>query len=460
MMVTKYISVVSTAAILFICFMTIAPVFSQQSPVILPLKDQAEVIGEWMEERIEHVLPMLMRREQIDMWIIIAREYNEDPVIKSMLPPTWLAARRRTILVMYDQGSDQGIECLAVARYDVGKTFKSAWNPDEEPDQWKALADLISARNPNRIGLNISNEFALADGLSHSEYLAFVKYLPESMTDRVVSAEGLAIGWLETRTPSEMVVYEQICRIAHNIIAEGMSEVAVQPGVTSTEDLVWWFREKIRSLGLETWFHPTVAIQRENPERFDHLRSFSKRPEKQIIMPGDLLHCDVGITYLRLNTDTQQHAYVLKPGETDVPESLKKALATGNRAQDILTMQFKTGKTGNEILHQALEIAKKEGIKATIYTHPIGYQGHGAGTTIGLWDQQGGVPVKGDYPLYSNTAHSIELNVAVPIAEWGGKEIRIMLEEEAFFDGERVRYMDGRQRTFHLIPRPGGINKQ
>lgn len=445
--------------ILFFLFLVNSPVRSQQHPVILPLKAQAELIDEWMEERIEYVLPALMRREKIDMWVIIAREYNEDPVIKSMLPPTWLAARRRTILVMYDRGEKLGVECLAVARYDVGKTFKSAWNPEEQPDQWKALVQLIEDRNPLKIGLNISSEFALADGLSHSEYLAFVDQLPTSLTERITSAEGLAIGWLETRTSSEMQVYEQICRIAHDIIAEGLSEVAIQPGVTSTEDLVWWFREKIRSLGLETWFHTTVAIQRADPENFDHLRSFSKRPERQIIMPGDLLHCDLGITYLRLNTDTQQHAYVLRPGESDAPQSLKKALRIGNQAQDILTSQFKSGISGNQILHQSLEVAAKEGIKASIYSHPVGFHGHAAGTTIGLWDQQDGVPGKGDYPLYPNTIHAIELNVVVPIEEWGGKEIRIMLEEEGFFDGEKVRYVDGRQKAFHLIPRSGGVNQ-
>lgn len=459
-MVPNYVSKSVSVTILFLLFMVDSPLWSQQNPVVLPLKAQAELIEEWLDERIELVLPALMRREKIDMWVIIAREYNEDPVIKSMLPPTWLAARRRTILVMYDRGEQQGVECLAVARYDVGSTFKSAWNPDEQPDQWKALMELIEERNPQKIGLNISSEFALADGLSHSEYSTFMDQLPVSLASRVTSAERLAIGWLETRTPSEMQVYEQICRIAHDIIAEGFSEVAIQPGVTSTEDLVWWFREKIRSLGLETWFHTTVDIQRADPENFDHLRSFSKRPERQIIMPGDLLHCDLGITYLRLNTDTQQHAYVLKPGETEAPESLRKALEIGNQAQDILTSQFETGVSGNQILHQSLDVARKEGVKATIYTHPVGFHGHAAGTTIGLWDQQDGVPGKGDYPLYPNTIHAIELNVAVPIKDWGGKEIRIMLEEEGFFDGEKVRYVDGRQKAFYLIPRPGGVNKQ
>ena len=435
------------------------PCEAQQYPFLESLRNEAAIRDQWLEMRLEKILPDLMRRENIDCWIIIAREYNEDPVISTMLPATWLAARRRTILLIHDPGMGKSLDCRAIARYNVGSSFKSSWDPEKEPDQWKALMDAISTINPQSIGLNWSEDFALGDGLSAAEYKTFYRYLPEKFVNRVKSAERLAIGWLETRLPEERVAYEQLCRIAHDIISEGFSEKVIQPGVTTTEDVVWWFRERIRSLGLTTWFHPTVDVQRADPEQFDHLRSFSKRPEKQIIQHGDLLHCDVGIVFYGLHTDTQQHAYVLKPGEKDAPEYLKKALETGNRAQDELINAFKTGRTGNEILKLALDSCKKSGIKSSIYTHPVGVHGHAAGTTIGLWDQQGGVPIKGDYPLFPNTAHAIELNVSVYLQEWG-KDIRIMLEEDAFFDGEQVIFMDGRQKAFHIIPRPSTINGQ
>ncbi|GIV57856.1 MAG: hypothetical protein KatS3mg042_0769 [Rhodothermaceae bacterium] len=244
-----------------------------------------------------------------------------------------------------------------------------------------------------------------------------------------------------------------IVRLAHAIIAEGLSERAIQPGVTTTEDLAWWFRERVRSLGLTAWFHPSVDVQRPEGDARDG--DFSARPGVTVIRPGDLVHVDFGLTYLRLNTDTQQHAYVLRPGETDAPEGLRRALAVGNRLQDILTEQFVAGRTGNAILRAALERARAEGIEATIYTHPIGYHGHGAGPTIGLWDRQEGVPGRGDYPLFPHTAHSIELNAAVPVPEWGGQQVRIMLEEDAYFDGTTTRYLDGRQTRLWLIPRPG-----
>ena len=421
-----------------------------EMPVILPLRERAAVMDHWLETRLETVVPLLMRREGIDLWIVSAREYNEDPVIETMLPATWMAARRRTVLVFHDRGPAEGVERLAVARYDVGP-FPRSWVPEEEPDQWKRVADIIAERDPQRIAVNRSSTFALADGLTGTEYEALKAALPEAYRDRLVSGERLAIGWLETRTPEEMQVYPMIVHIAHTIIAEGFSEAVIQPGVTTTTDVQWWYRERIAGLKLETWFHPSVSVQRADAGEQDG--DFSSRPDAEVILPGDLLHVDFGITYLGLNTDTQQHAYVRHPGETDAPQGLRNALAIGNRLQDVLTEAFVAERTGNEILKAALDQARQENIQATIYTHPIGVHGHGAGPTIGLWDQQGGVPGRGDYPLYPHTAYSIELNAAVPVPEWDGKEIRIMLEEDAYFDGISTWYIDGRQTDLLLIPR-------
>ena len=284
-----------------------------EMPKILSMKERAAVRDRWLKDRVETVLPDLLRREKIDMWLIIAREYNEDPVIRTMLPATWLNARRRTILLIHDPGKDQPLETLAVARYDVGEVFKKAWEKEKQPDQWKRLSELISERNPKKIAVNRSVHYGLADGLASTEYEALNANLPAKYRKRIVSGEKLAVGWLETRTRSEMVVYEQICRIAHNIIKEGFSDKVIQPGVTSTDDVVWWFRERIRELKLITWFHPTVDIQRAETGSFDFLTTFSKTERDQnIIMPGDVLHVDFGITYLGLNTDTQEHAYVLR----------------------------------------------------------------------------------------------------------------------------------------------------
>jgi len=422
----------------------------QETPVVLSMKDRAETIDQLLEDRLETVVPDLMRREGIDMWIVSAREYNEDPVIRTMLPATWIAARRRTILVFFDGGEGE-IERLAVARYDIGSSFSRSWNPEEQPDQFARLAEIVNERDPKRIGLNISSTFALADGLTASEKDDMLAAFAPEYRSRVVSAEKLAVGWLETRTEREMEIYSNIVMIARSILSQGLSESVIQPGVTTTDDVEWWYRERIRDLNLITWFHPSVDIQRADATERDG--DFSSREEAGVIHEGDLLHVDFGITYLRLNTDTQMHAYVLRHGETEAPADLVDALAIGNRLQDILTSQFQTGRSGNEILLSALDQAHSEGIVATIYTHPIGFHGHAAGPTIGLWDQQGGVPGRGDYPLYPMTAHSIELNAAVDIASWGGKTVRIMLEEDAIFDGEQTTYIDPRQEELLLIPR-------
>jgi len=421
-------------------------------PLILPMKERAAVIDRWLETRVQTVLPDLMRRADIDMWVIISREYNEDPVIRTFLPSTWQSARRTTILIVFDPGNGEPLETLAVARYDVGETFKAVWDKEEDGEQWAHLASLIEERDPRRIGLNFSETFALADGISETEFRLFHEALPERLHDRVVSAENLAVGWLETRTPEEMASYQQIVRIAHEILAEGLSDVVIQPGITTTSDVQWWYRDRIRELKLTTWFHPSVSIARAGQPEIDMSEWALHRYDEEVIQPGDLLHVDFGITYLRLNTDTQQHAYVLRPGETDAPQELRDALAAGNRLQDILTGNIQTGRTGNDILARSLAQAKEEGITPSIYTHPIGYHGHAAGSTIGMWDQQGGVPGGGDYPVYPNTAYSIELYAESEIDSWG-KAVRIQLEEDAFFDGEKTLYIDGRQKELHLIPR-------
>lgn len=424
-----------------ILLLLISSLVQGQSPLILTQRDQAKVIDDILEDRLTNLLPTLMRREGIDMWILISRENNEDPVLKTMLPATWLAARRTTMLVIFDRGAEKGLDYLAVARYDVGKVFKKSWNPETQPDQWVQLGKLIEERNPRKIGINKAPYYGHADGLTANDQDKLMAVLPKSLNPKVTSAEKLTVAWLETRTEKEMTIYPQACRIAHEIIAQGFSDRVIQPGVTTTDDVVWWYRERIKQLKLDTWFHPSVSIQRAG------------NSTSTIIMPGDLLHVDFGITYLRINTDTQQHAYVLKAGEQKVPDYLVNAFKQGNRLQDILTGNFKEGKTGNQILADTRTQALSEGITPSIYTHPIGYHGHGSGTTIGMWDMQQGVPFTGDYPMHLNTAYSIELYAEVDVKEWG-KKIRIQLEEDGYFEARGFWYIDGRQTEIIPIPKP------
>ena len=421
--------------------------FNVKSQDILSLKERARVIEEIQKDRFDNLLPKLMEETGIDMWVIITREYNEDPVIKTLLPPTWLNARRRTILAFHYDKNSKDLEKVAIARYSFGKNIPSIWNKEEEPNQMKALAKFIEEKNPEKIGLNFSDHFALADGIVKTDYELFLDNLPSKLSKRVVSAEELAIRWIETRTEKEMIIYDQLVEITHGIINEAFSTNVITPGVTTTDDVVWWMREKVKKLGLKTWFHPTIDVQRnENSD----LYAFDGESKFDIILPGDLIHCDFGITYLTLNTDCQELAYVLKPDETEAPDYLVKALDEGNKVQDIFTDLFEHKKTGNQILKEALEQGRNEGYRPQIYTHPLGTFGHSAGTTLGMWDSQGGVPFTGDFPMNYNTVYAIELNTKVFIKEWN-KDIRVMLEEAGVFEETGFRYVNGRQTELILV---------
>jgi hypothetical protein len=363
--------------------------------LILPLRERAEIEDRILAERLDTVVPMLMRREGIDAWILIAREYNEDPVLKTMLPATWLNARRRTVLMFIDHGGSRGVERMAVARYAVGDLFPGVWDPEEQPDQWQRIADILNEADPARIALNYSENYALADGLTYTEQQALQAALPARMQSRLQSAESLAVGWLETRIESEMEIYRDVMAVAHAIIREGFSADVITPGVTTTDDLVWWFRQRVQDLGLQTWFHTSIETERSQ-RSLDDIAANNLDPE--VLYKGDHIHIDFGISYLNLQTDTQQNAYILRDDEDDVPDYMKLALREGNRLQDILTSNFQVGRSGNDILARSLQQAREEGLNPIIYTHPIGLHGHAAGTTIGMWDQQDGVPNRIECP--------------------------------------------------------------
>ncbi|NNU17245.1 aminopeptidase P family protein [Parvularcula sp. ZS-1/3] len=418
-----------------------------ERPRILSMQERAEQRDAWLAERLDALIPTLMRERGIDMWIMVAREYNEDPVVETMLPARWISARRRTILVFHDDG--KRVERLTVARYPMGELFPSAWVPEEQPDQWARLAEIIAERDPETIGLNTSSLEALADGMSHTQYTELVEALPKKYNKRVVSAEALALDWLETRVPSEMAVYPGVVRIAHDIIDEAFSSRVIEPGVTTADDVRWWMRDKVNALGMKVWFHPSVQIQR--PNQYTPTGSGQSLPSGDVIQPGDLLWVDFGITYLGLNTDTQQHAYVLKPGETEAPKGLRDGLAALNRTTDHLTDSFEVGLTSNEVLGKAREAALADGLRPSFYSHGIGYHGHGGGSPIGWWDDQGTDHPQGMRKMRADTAWSIELNTTVTVPEWDGQDVEFRAEEDAYFDGETVRYLDGRQTKLHLI---------
>jgi Xaa-Pro aminopeptidase len=410
---------------------------------VLTHREQAPLVRGWIEKRFDTVLPELMRREGIDMWIIVSREYNDDPVFRSMAPLTTYSSRRRTILVFHDRGGDLGVERLSIGRFDYDGLYTVV--PTHNEEQWEGLRQVVEERNPRVIGVNTSQRWNHADGLTANERDNLMRALGETFAPRVRSAEMLAVGWLEVKLPEETDAYRHAMRIAHQIIGEAFSNQVIVPGVTTTEDVVWWMRQRTAELGLGKWFQPSVSIRRRGG-----LPSPAPRGG-HVIQRGDMLHTDFGIVYLGFSTDTQHNAYVLLPGETQAPAGLREGLRKANRLQELNLEHAGIGRTGNQALAAALAQARREGIEPIIYSHAIGYHGHAAGPPVGMSDYQDGVPVRGDYVFRPNTWHSIELTAIHRVPEWDDEPVRFSLEEEAVLLEGGWEWVAGRQTEFYLI---------
>ncbi|MGE0443472.1 MAG: M24 family metallopeptidase [Gemmatimonadales bacterium] len=422
------------------------------------LREQAEVQQRWLELRLTRILPDLMRRYGVDMWVVPMREYNEDPTFTSLVSPTTFAARRRTIYVFFDRGAAGGLERIALGGtsqgglYDAVRATKAVdaavggrqaelWGDQ----QWEVLKEVVEKRQPRVIAVNTSKVFAFADGLSSGEADGMRAALGPQWTARMKPAEGLAVDLIATRLPEEEAFYRKLTTLVWDLIDEMYSARTITPGVTRTSDLVWWWRQRVNDLGLGTWFQPSIEVQRLGA-------SDESLGDDPVIQRGDVLHCDVGITALRLNTDTQHMAYVLKQGETDAPAGLRKALANANRLQDIVFEEVRPGRTGNEILVGSLAKLRAEGLDGTLYSHPIGLHGHGAGPLIGLWDYQDGVPGRGDHKVIPSMWFSSELQVTTRVPEWGNQPVRMALEEDFIVGADGLpRWALQRQDRLHLV---------
>jgi Xaa-Pro aminopeptidase len=416
---------------------------------VLSQRQRPEPVNRALEERLVDLLPRLMREVGLDMWLVINREYAEDPVYLTLVPEPVFAARRTTMLVFHDRGDEEGIERLTVSRYPLGELYDAVWEGGDLDEQWVRLAEVIAERNPQRIGINVSRHWPVADGLTASLRDRLEESLGRDLAERLVSAEALAIRWLETRSSVEQESYPHIVALARGVISEAFSNRVITPGVTTAEDVAWYIRQRFADLDLPAWFMPDVDIQRLGTE-CEEGSPFCGDTDV-VIQRGDILHTDVGVCYLRLCTDTQEMAYVLRQGEEEAPDELRRALEAGNRWQDLLTDEFQEGRTGNETLAAARTAAEQAGIAVSVYSHPIGFFGHAPGPTIGMWDNQGDTPVRGDWKLHADTAYAIEGNNMVQLSAWGGQWVQIKLEQSALFDGQKVQYLAGRQTDWHLV---------
>jgi hypothetical protein len=413
---------------------------------VLPFAERPAIENRHLVERLDTLMPRLMDEAALDMWLVLAREYAEDPIYFSLVPQPTFAARRTTMLVFVR--TEDGVDRLTVNRYPLGEPYASAWEGGALDAQWQALAELIVERDPTRIGINVSRDWPVADGLTHGLQQRLVEVLPERYRERLVSAERLVVRWAETRTEDEMATWAHIVSLARMVIGEAFSSRVITPGATTTSQVEWYIRQRFEDLNLAPWFMPHVNLQRAGQDCAPEAPFCG---ESGVIRAGDVLHTDVGVCYLKLCTDTQEMAYVPTFREQGPPAGLVAALGVGNRWQDILTDAFRTGRTGNQILAATRQGCSAEGIACTTYTHPIGFFGHAPGPTIGMWDNQGDTPVRGDWPLHVNTCYAIEGNIKAPVAAWDNQLVQIKLEQTACFDGEDVHYLAGRQTRWHVV---------
>ena len=429
------------------------------------LREQAAMQQDWLKKRLDTFLPPLMRKHGIDLWVVPMREYNEDPVFSSITSPETFFARRRTIYVFFDKCAAAGtpvttscVERIALGGTSQGGVFDARTSTKAVTaavggrqaelwgdEQWYALKQVIEERKPKVIGIDRSTTFAFSDGLSSGELRGMSAALGTTWTSRFRDAEGLPLELIESRLPEEEAFFEKMTALVWQMTQTMFSDRVIVPGTTRASDLVWWWRQRTNDQGLGTWFQPSIEIQRKGVKS-------EQLGEDPIILPGDVLHCDVGITVARLNTDTQHNAYVLLPGETDAPAGLKAALANANAMQDIAMEETRPGRTGNDVLASVLARMKAKGITGTMYTHPIGMNGHGAGPLIGLWDYQDGVPGRGDAKVVAPMWFSIELQATTPAPEWGGQPVRMAQEEDMIVGAEgKARWALKRQDHLFLV---------
>lgn len=412
---------------------------------ILPVRDRVPVVNGWLEWRLDNIVPDLLRREGIDMWIVMCREINEDPLFFTLVPEPVLAARRLTILVFHDRGGESGVERMAIGP--IGGGYKNMW-ADRSKGQMENLADLIKKLDPKKIGINVSPNHRSADGLSASLRDRLVENIGPVYSGRLVSAEKIAIGWIETRSPVELSLYRHICGIAHDLIREFFSNGVIVPEVTTTDDIGWWIWQRMEDIGVEPWFEPTVNIQR-HPD-LDEI--YKDNPD--VVRRGDLLHCDIGIKYMRLCTDMQWHAYVLNIGETEAPTGLKAALGNAVRLAEVYMGEYREGQSGHQIAASTLKRASAEGLRAQLYSHPIGFFGHSAGTSVDTRPPRSAPEEMAkvmEYPLHLNTCYAIEFSATTAVPEWKGKDVLISYEENAVMTSQGCRFIDGNQTNLILI---------
>ena len=417
-------------------------------PKLLGVREQQAVREVWLKKRLDTLLLPMMRQQKIDMWIVVNEEFHADPVTEYIAPPL-VYVGRRDFFIFADRGGDK-LDRLALVRYPEEhlKYFFEILNPPGK-DVAATLLRVVEERKPKTIALNMGGTRGATNGLTHDAYKFLTESLGADYSSRFVSAAPLIVEYMDTRIPEELETYRTAVALTDLLTRQAFSNEVITPGKTTVGDIRWWFLQQLSNFGLDTWFQPDLRVQRQNQETGKTQQFLSVAEESVVIQRGDVIHIDCGLNYMGLSTDWQKMGYVLRAGEKDAPEGLKKALANTNKLQDALFTHIKPGANGFEVYDATMADMKSLGIEAMIYSHSVGNQGHALGASIDFRRPAAGAPAEPAFREGSYT--SIELNTSTPVPEWGGQKVTIMMEDDAYLTKDGMKWFRPRQTAFYLI---------
>jgi Xaa-Pro dipeptidase len=423
------------------------PKTSESLPKLLPVREQQSLRESWLKKRLDTLLLPMMRQQKIDMWIVVNEEFHADPVTAYIAPPLPYVGRR-DFFIFADRGDK--LDRIALVRYaeEHLKYFFEILNPPGR-DIASTLRRIVDERKPKTIALNMGGTRGATAGLTYAAYKFLTDTLGADYTSHFVSASPLIVEYMDTRLPEELETYRTAVELTDLLTRRAFSNEVIKPGKTTVGDVRWWWLQQVSNLGLDVWFQPDLRIQRKNQKASKTLQFLSVAEESEIIQRGDVIHIDCGLNYMGLSTDWQKMGYVLREGEKDVPEGLKKALTNTNRLQDALFTHIRPGAKGFEVYDATMADMKNLGIEAMIYSHSIGNQGHALGASIDFRRPTAGA--SSEPPFREGSYTSIELNTSTPVSEWGGQKVTIMREDDAYLTNDGMKWFRPRQTAFYVI---------
>jgi Xaa-Pro aminopeptidase len=412
------------------------------------VREQQAVRESWLKKRLDTMLLPMMRQQKIDMWIVTNEEFHPDPVTEYIAPPLPYNGRR-DFFIFADRGGDK-LDRIALVRYSEEhlKSFFEVLNPPGR-EIADTLRRIVQERNPKTIALNMAGTRGATNGLTHDAYKFLSETLGPELSSRFVSAAPLIVEYMDTRLPEELEHYRTAVAVTDILTQRAFSNEVITPGKTTVGDVRFWFLQQVNNLGLGVWFQPDLRVQRQNTVTGKTLSFLEVAEESMVIKRGDVIHIDCGVNYLGLSTDWQKMGYVLREGEKDVPEGLKKALANTNKLQDAMFSHIKPGAKGFEVYDATMADMKTGGIEAMIYSHSVGNQGHALGASVDFRRPAAGAPV--EPPFREGSYTSIELNTSTPVPEWGGQKVTIMMEDDAYLTKDGMKWFRPRQTAFYII---------